>query len=95
MAAHADVSLVVRLPALHAADGVAWQVDVVDEGEPRLAVARHAPVVAHAGELTLLLPIDAPGRGALRVRAASAACVLRFVVPIEVLADGAARIDVG
>jgi hypothetical protein len=31
----------------------------------------------------------------LRVRAASAACVLRFVVPIEVVADGAARLDVG
>jgi hypothetical protein len=95
IAAHADVSLVVRLPAQHAADGVAWQVDVVDEGEPRLAVARHAPVVARASELTLLLPIDAPGSGALRVRAASAACVLRFVVPIEVVADGAARLDVG
>jgi hypothetical protein len=95
IAAHADVSLVVRLPSQHAADGVAWQVDVVDEGEPRLAVARHAPVVARAGELTLLLPIDAPGSGALRVRAASAVCVLRFVVPIEGIADGSARIEVG
>ncbi|MFN7589932.1 MAG: hypothetical protein ACK5UQ_15740 [Planctomycetota bacterium] len=95
IAAHADVRLVVRLPARHAADGVPWQIDVVDEGEPRLAVARHASVVARAGELTLLLPIDAPGRGALRVRLASAACVLRFVVPIEVLADGAARLEVG
>jgi hypothetical protein len=90
IAAHADVTLVVRLPATHAADGVPWQIDVVDEGEPRLAVARHASVVANAGELTLLLPIDAPGRGALRVRAASAACVLRFVVPIEVTTETSA-----
>lgn len=95
IAAHADVTLVVRLPATHAADGVPWQIDVVDEGEPRLAVARHASVDADAGELTLLLPIDAPGCGALRVRATSAACVLRFVVPIEVVVEGAARIEVG
>lgn len=95
IAAHTDVSLVVRLPAGHAADGVSWQVDVVDEGEPRLAVARHASLLARAGELTLLLPIDAEGPGALRVRAASAVCVLRFVVPIEVIVDGSARIEVG
>ena len=95
IAAHTDVSLVVRLPAGHAADGVSWQVDVVDEGEPRLAIARHASVLARAGELTLLLPIDAEGPGALRVRAASAVCVLRFVVPIEVVVDGSARIEVG
>lgn len=94
IAAHSDVDLCVHLPPEQADDGVVWQVDVVDEGEPRLAVARHASVVAKSGALALLLPIDAPGRGVLRVRAASERCVLRFVVPIDVVADGAVRLEV-
>lgn len=91
LAAHSDVALRLHVP--DAASDERVEVDVVDAGARRLAVPRHAVVVLHDGVAEVLLPLDEPGSGALRVRARSSAGTQHFVVPIEVVDGGAVVLD--
>lgn len=94
LAAHSDIVLRLGVPA---ADGEERaervEVDVVDAGNRRLAVPRHAVVVPHDGVAEVLLPLDEPGPGALRVRLRTAAGTRHFVVPIEVVDGGASLLE--
>lgn len=98
LAAHSDVVLRLGVAAADGEDrqlreerGERVEVDIVDAGAPRLAVPRHAVVVPHDGVAEVLLPLDEPGSGALRVRLRTAVGTRHFVVPIEVV-DGAATV---
>jgi hypothetical protein len=83
---HSDVALRCAVPA-------AWQgvceIDVVDVGEPTLAVARHAVSTAAEGWLPFLVPTAAAAQGAWRVRVRHRDGRCDWLVPVEIAAEGA------
>ncbi|MBL8737875.1 MAG: hypothetical protein JNL12_15690 [Planctomycetes bacterium] len=92
LAAHGDVALRLRVPVV--AGDERFEIDVVDAGPRRLAVPRHAVVVPRNGVGELLLPLDEPGIGALRVRMRSSMGARHVVVPIEAVDGGALVLEV-
>lgn len=91
LAAHSDVALRLRIPAAVGDERI--EIDIVDAGAKRLAVPRHAVVVPRDGVAELLLPMDEPGTGALRVRMRTSVGTRHVVVPIEVVDGGASALD--
>lgn len=105
--AGADATLCVALPVGpgEVVDvGALCSVDVVDEAAPVLAADRHAAANVFDGAAELLVPVGAIGRGAVRLAvtatvrcgptAAPVQRTWRYVVPVEVAADGAVRVAV-
>lgn len=91
LAEHSDVTLRVAMPDQE--DGETVVVDVVDEGDPVLAVPRDTVVEVRRGQIEVLLPIAEGMLGSLRIRLQVAGKARHYVLPVTVGADGATEAD--
>ena len=83
---YSDVTLRVETP--HYEEGANVVVEVVDQGIALLACTKRESITVHDGSVTLLLPVEGSGTGALQVRFVvdgSASC---YLIPAAVTATG-------
>ncbi|MFT4511873.1 MAG: hypothetical protein ACI89X_000974 [Planctomycetota bacterium] len=83
---YSDVTL--RIETLDCEDGADVVVEVVDEGTALLACAKNESTTVQGGAVTVLLPVDGPGSGALRVRLEFAGGAVHYLLPATVTAEG-------
>lgn len=83
---YSDVTLRIATPG-HA-DGVPVTIDVLDEAMPILAVPRREVTEVRGGYVQALLPVEAGGDGALRLRMVIDGIETGYVVPVVASADG-------
>ncbi len=83
---YSDVTLRVETPGYE--DGTDVVVDVVDEGTALLACARNESTKVHNGAVTVLLPVEGAGLGALHMRLGFAGGAVHYLVPTTVTAEG-------
>jgi DNA-binding beta-propeller fold protein YncE len=83
---YSDVTLRVETPDYE--DGTDVVVAVSDEGTALLACARSESTTVHSGAVTVLLPVEGTGSGALHVRLGSAGGAVHYLVPATITAEG-------
>jgi hypothetical protein len=83
---YSDVTLRVETPGYE--DGTDVVVDVVDEGTALLACARNESTKVHNGAVTVVLPVEGTGLGALHMRLGFAGGAVHYLVPTTVTAEG-------
>ncbi|MGK0153756.1 MAG: hypothetical protein ACI9SE_000704 [Neolewinella sp.] len=83
---HSDVSIRIDTPEHD--EGAEVVIDVVDEGVSLLACARHEATTVQDGGVTVLLPVEGVGEGALRFRLGFATSTAHYLMPAKVTADG-------
>ena len=83
---HSDVSIRIDTPGHD--DGIEAVVDVVDEGTQLLACDRHEATLVKGSMVTVLLPVEGPGVGALRIRLRLGGVTTHYVMPATATASG-------
>ena len=84
--AHSDVTIRIETPGHE--DGTEAVVDVVDEGAPLLACDRHERTEVQTSTVTVLVPVEGPSVGALRLRLQLAGVTTHYVMPAAVTTCG-------
>jgi len=83
---YSDVTLRVETP--HFEEGANVVVEVVDQGVALLACTKRESTTVHDGSVTLLLPVEGSGTGAMYVRFVADGSASHYLVPTAVTADG-------